>query len=341
MKERIPVFLSSDNNYSPFIATTIISIMEHTQSAVDFYILDGGIYEENKKKILKLKKKFPNIKINFLKINTQKEFKNFPTRIHFTIDMYTRFLIPRLMPSLDKVIYSDVDVIFNGDIKEIYNEPLNGYPLGAVPYIYGYLNPDTRQITEFHKRLKLPDSHKYFESGLLLIDCEQWREKKYTEKLSKKAQSCAFEKILTPDQDVFNIVFANNYQPLDNKYIVTPGRTYVMSKNKKASKSITNPFIFHYTGSKKPWDFPEIEYAEYFWKYAKKTEFYNHLKWNLMERMKIEILEHKKRKFRIFSPYNFFLQRCLTVKMFILKLHCRYQIINLARINKRLLNEKK
>ena len=50
-KESIPIFLSSDNNYAPFVATTIASICDNTESYCDFYILDGGIDEENKKKI--------------------------------------------------------------------------------------------------------------------------------------------------------------------------------------------------------------------------------------------------------------------------------------------------
>lgn len=324
-KQPIPVFLSSDNNYSPFVATTIYSIMDHTQSAVDFYILDGGIYEENKKVILNLKKQFPNISIKFLKIDTAKEFKGFPTRMHFTIDMYTRFLIPDLEPTLDKVIYSDVDVIFNGDIAELYDENLNGYPLGAVPYIFGYLNPDSRQIESFHERLKLPRTHKYFESGLLLIDCAQWRKKKLTDKLLKRARAVTAEQVLTPDQDLFNIVFVDNYQPLDNKYIVTPERTSVMLASKETKKSITNPFIFHFTGPYKPWDKPDIEFAEYFWKYAKKTDFYGLLIINLAARMDIEDKLSVKKKLLLLTPKQFFLKYSLRLKMLYFKIKRRYE----------------
>ena len=54
---RIPIFLSSDNNYAPFVATTIASICDNTKSFCDFYILDGGIEEENKEKIIQCMKK--------------------------------------------------------------------------------------------------------------------------------------------------------------------------------------------------------------------------------------------------------------------------------------------
>ena len=40
----IPIFLSSDDNYAPFVATTIASICDNTKSFCEFYVLDGGIH---------------------------------------------------------------------------------------------------------------------------------------------------------------------------------------------------------------------------------------------------------------------------------------------------------
>lgn len=280
-KEKIPVFLSSDANYAPFVATTICSIMDNTNSYVDFYVLDGGISESDRNKIEQIKKIFPNFSLEFLKIDTQREFSHLPTRVHFSRDMYTRFLIPRLKTELKKVIYSDVDVIFNGDIRELYEENLAGYSLGAVPYTYGYINPDRREISGFHERLDLPPEHQYFESGLLLVDCGKWRQNDLTSKLINRAEE---DKgiILTPDQDVFNLVFHNDYKKLSNKYIVVPHRHSLMAKNRKTRKSVKNPAIFHFTPAK-PWKDLDLRYAEYFWWYASMTPFFPELKRNIVE----------------------------------------------------------
>ena len=72
----IPIFLSSDNNYAPFVATTIASICDNTKAFCDFYILDGGISRKNKENIKKLKMRFKNFSIEFLSINQEVEFKN-------------------------------------------------------------------------------------------------------------------------------------------------------------------------------------------------------------------------------------------------------------------------
>ncbi|MCX6762507.1 MAG: glycosyltransferase family 8 protein [Candidatus Moranbacteria bacterium] len=321
--EHIPVFLSSDNNYAPFVATTICSIMDNTKSFVDFYVLDGGISETNKKKIRSIDQQFPNFSIEFIKIDTQKEFKDFPTRLHFTIDMYTRYLIPQLKPHLKKVIYSDVDVIFNGDIEDLYGEDLNNYIIGAVPYTFGYLNPDKKEIESYHKRLKLSSDHQYFESGLLLIDNILWRKNDTTNKLLKKAKECK-KTILTPDQDVLNLIFENNYQRLGNKYIVVPHRAKIMLANIQTRESVENPIIFHFAGSSsnKPWNNPNIAYADHFWKYAKRTPFYEGLISSLAEKIQQENIKgaskrqdasnlkkiSAKIKFAFFSPRRFFIK---------------------------------
>ena len=39
----IPIFLASDEKYTPFLCTTMYSILEQTNSFIQFYILDGGI----------------------------------------------------------------------------------------------------------------------------------------------------------------------------------------------------------------------------------------------------------------------------------------------------------
>ena len=72
----IPIFLSSDNNYAPYVATTIASICDNTKSFCDFYILDGGISKENQEKIYVLKEKFNNFSIEFINIDVDKEFKS-------------------------------------------------------------------------------------------------------------------------------------------------------------------------------------------------------------------------------------------------------------------------
>ena len=53
--------------------------------------------------------------------------------------------------------------------------------------------------------------------------------------------------------------------------VVIHANRYILDAYEKARK---NPYIIHYAGWKKPWDVPEVEYAEEFWNEAKKTPYY-------------------------------------------------------------------
>ena len=47
--------------------------------------------------------------------------------------VYYRLIIPELLPQYDKVIYSDVDVMFKGDLSALYLEDISEYQVIAVP----------------------------------------------------------------------------------------------------------------------------------------------------------------------------------------------------------------
>ena len=47
--------------------------------------------------------------------------------------VYYRLLIPEILREYDKVIYSDIDVLFKGDLETVYNIDLSNYELAAVP----------------------------------------------------------------------------------------------------------------------------------------------------------------------------------------------------------------
>ena len=121
MTNKIPVFLSSDNNYAPFIATTIASICNNTKSFIEFYILDSGISEGNKEKILSLSNKFDNFSLEYIFIDVQKYFKNFRSIPYITLSTYNRIFIPEKNKKNEKIIYLDCDLIVTSDISELYN----------------------------------------------------------------------------------------------------------------------------------------------------------------------------------------------------------------------------
>lgn len=266
----IPVFLASDNNYAPFVASTIASICDNTKSFIDFYILDSGISKGNQIKIELLKNKFKNFSVEFIEIDLDKEFKGFYISAHLSLATYSRFLIPNLKPELNKVIYSDVDVVAMGDIAEMYKEDLKGYGIAGVwesKYEKGF-------NIERKIRLGLKDTHRYFCAGHLIIDSQYWRNNNIIKDLLDIASNN--QSILKGhDQDALNIYFNDNYLDLPLKY------SFVYPSN---GKELEEPIIIRHYTKVKPWDIsPDIDNRygtdhEIFWKYAEMTAFYNEIK---------------------------------------------------------------
>ncbi len=268
ISKSIPIFLSSDNNYAPFVATTIASICNNTSSLCNFYILDGGISSENRNKIIALKSLFRNLSIEFIKIDINNIFKDVIAKSYITLSAFNRLLIPQLVPKITKAIYLDVDIIAFGDIKTLYQEDLQDYIIGAVP---DQGAPELLAYTK--KQIDINEKSIYFNSGVLLIDCPKWRKNVHIDELLSIEKKYR-EKRLHNDQDVLNKFFENNYKILDYRYNVM--------------FDAQNIVLRHYTSQIKPWqaDFYldavshkplKTKNIETFWQYAKMTEFYNEL----------------------------------------------------------------
>lgn len=269
----IPVFLASDDRYAPFVAVTAVSILKNTNERINFYVLDCGISERKKKKILKSILSF-NASVCFLPIDVSKTFPGFKETAHISLAMYARLLIPDLIPQIDKVIYTDVDVIFDGDIKQIFLENLDGYCIGAC---WEDFQEENGVNFERKKRLNIDPTHKYFCSGLLLIDCKRWRDMGATKRLFD-AEMILRPVLDCPDQDVLNYVFQNSYKLLPASYSVVNQRVKDFYKKNKIVKKIV---IRHFNGPKKPWHYPPetrekggLLGMKRFWFYARQTSFY-------------------------------------------------------------------
>lgn len=271
-KKGIPIFLSADNNYAPFVATTIASICDNTKSFCDFYVLDSGITNNNKESICKLKEQFNNFSIEFISIDPNKEFKTinyYNASNYITISTYNRFLIPQLKPELNKVLYLDVDIVVLGDIAELYAESLDGYALGAIwDNNRKYFNTDTKNLIE------LSDNYKYFNAGILIIDIQKWNNMNILESLFEIEKKYK-EKILHADETILNKYFDNKYKILPIKYNYTD---YDAKFN-----TLNNVIIRHFARKVKPWHIQPDTNSKFcpntqeFWKYAKITPFYDEL----------------------------------------------------------------
>lgn len=186
--------------------------------------------------------------------------------------VYYRFLVPELLPEYEKAIYSDVDVLFKGDLSELYNTDISDYEFGAVRAEKNTPN------TICHKHFDENKNEFIYWSGLMLLNCKKFREEKLFGKLIENAKRL-YKELKFFDLDLVNITCDNIY-PLDMKYCVMQSIYYNEDYDKRADyqylksvysdeeirKSKENTIIIHYGGKPgKPWRLknPYQDYKEY------------------------------------------------------------------------------
>ena len=280
---KIPVCLSSDDSYAPFVATTIASICYNTDEFVEVYVLDGGISPFHKRLISSLQSKFANFSLKFLAVDLERRFGKFSLGAErITLSTYSRFLIPDIIKDVGKIIYSDVDVIFLGDVAELYDQDLSTHSLGAISQAY-FSNPQIKHLIDsIYSRIDLSREHRYLHAGVLLIDCNKWRSENAVEQLMNIAAEYR-SRLTMADQCVLNIYHSiNNYKLLEHKFcLLTQDCIYLSNCDKeKYNTLLSNVIVRHFESGKKPWltdarhDGKPLENFNDFWFFAAMTPFY-------------------------------------------------------------------
>ena len=263
--EHIPVFYACDDRYIPLAAASVASMLFNTRAFIDLYILDCKLSEKNKKKFLLLQRRFNNFSVQFIRVDSDTQFGHIELRNYLTTACFARFLIPQLVPNVNRCIYLDCDTILFGDIAGLWNQELGDFMLGAVPDPNVFNNPDKKSL--HYAAALLSDTHLYFNSGVLLIDCEKWRKYNIYDKLIESEQKTAKTRIFN-DQDVLNNAFDSNYCPLDVRFNVKSNLVTFCPQE--------NICIRHFTGQIKPWlkmGFLQLN-AHDFWFYCQMTPFF-------------------------------------------------------------------
>ena len=264
----IPIFFAVDDGYIPFLAVTLQSLIENASK--DYYyemkILYTNISEENKEKILKYESE--NVKIEFVDLNYYLEElqEKLYTRDYYTKTTYYRLMIPNLYPQYDKILYLDSDITVLGDVSELYNTDLEENLVGAVP------DGSVRAIKEFSDYVErvvgMADYKNYFNAGILLMNLKEMREFDFQTKFLYLLENMKFS--VAQDQDYLNRICKGRTKILDAGWDVMPLPTDTPMQENDIK-------IIHYNLIYKPWHFDNVLYQEYFWRYAKKTEFYEEI----------------------------------------------------------------
>ena len=264
---RIPIFFAVDDKYIPFLAVTLQSIIDNSSSK-NYYlckILYTDITEENQEKIKKYER--DNVNIEFVDLNYYiEELKDkLYTRDYYSKTTYFRLFIPDLYPQYDKVLYLDVDIVALSDVANLYNINMGDNLVAAAP-------DDVIQTIEVfqeyvEKVVGVADYREYFNAGVLVMNLDELRKFNFQEKFLYLLETVKFS--VAQDQDYLNRLCKGRTKMIKNTWDRMPIGGDTVDRKKL--------HLIHYNLAFKPWHFEDILYKEYFWKYAKKTEFFDEI----------------------------------------------------------------
>lgn len=209
----------------------------------------------------------PYHKIQFHEINS-KYFANAPKQKHGWTEMvYYRLLIPEILPQYDKVIYSDVDVLFKDDLYELYNTNIENYELAAFATS---INIDN-QANQAMGKVYFPENKNEFQynSGVLLINTKLMNKENTVLKFLTNIEKYK-TKLKFFDQDILNITCNkvknlnmkyNMFQPIYYNKDFTHTKEYDVLKSVYSKEELEEAkkqaVIIHYAGPPgKPWLIP-------------------------------------------------------------------------------------
>ena len=262
-KNKIPIFFAVDDEYIPFLAVALQSLVENSKKE-NYYlikILYTNITDENQEKIKKYESENINIEFVCLSYYINKVKDKLYTRDYYSKTTYFRLFIPDLYPQFDKVLYLDSDIVILSDIADLYNVDMGDNLLAAVPDDVIQTIEVFREYAE--KVVGVATYKNYFNAGILLMNLDELRKFKFQEKFLYLLEKVKFS--VAQDQDYLNRLCKGRVKLLENTWDRMPIGGDIINRDEL--------HLIHYNLAFKPWHFEDILYKEYFWKYAEKTEY--------------------------------------------------------------------
>lgn len=269
-KPFVKIALVSDSNFVIPSIITICSVLEQCRTnQVEVHFLGDAVDVKLRRILDSVCMRYPNSELVYHDVTNDlplpKEIVGEWPRVALA-----RLLIPALIDG--KVLYMDGDTYALSDVSELFGMELGNCTVAAVRDFA--LLATLRKKNKSTKKTKRADElrshattilspfahYDYFNSGVMLIDCDQIRknEKLYTKFVDVNGISKT-PSIIYPDQDYLNWILKGKVHflnPAWNSVYGNRGRALRVAESTMPNSLLHNTEslkIVHFTGSRKPW----------------------------------------------------------------------------------------
>jgi lipopolysaccharide biosynthesis glycosyltransferase len=195
----------------------------HATNAIDVFVIDIGLSRYSARKLQKWTST-SEINIELINLNDYKtlcldffQFKKIKN-----VKYYYRLLAPYLFPTAERILYLDSDIMCLRDFFELFPIDLNGNVIAACqdkgfPFFQSRLKNSNFCVVNNFQSLSLSGDAPYFNSGVMLMDCELWKKNEITRRAIDISNENA-KSIFLYDQYGLNIALYQRWLGLDPRW---------------------------------------------------------------------------------------------------------------------------
>lgn len=270
----VPITFAFDNNLVMPACVCLSSLMMNAKpdTFYDIFILHSEKENLRKEELNKLPKHYPNCRIQYRTVGDL--FDNAFEIRGITTPAYYRLLIPEIISEYNKILYSDVDVIFRDDLSEVYAETaIDDCYIAGVDSL-SHLQP---HLCKYYSGLGI-SAEGIIYSGNLIINSAKILDDNLIERFKQLAQN----NYTFQDMDVLNIACRGHIHYLSPSFCLTTYLSDYMVHNpnvltfhwtQSQIDEAAKKGIVHYNGQK-PWKgfCPNFDI---WWEYYRKSPYFD------------------------------------------------------------------
>lgn len=288
-KQIVPIMHCFDDNYVIPASVSFLSMLENANPRYFYklYVLHTDISEKNQNTLNSIVSKFNNADLQFIDMNNKfdDEFDVMKTKAHYSKEVLYKLLTPTIFPQYEQIIITAVDVVFCGDIAEIYDEGQFDEYIAGITYhnvLENFMRNtyETQFSNEEIRKLLIG-------GGLLYMNLKKMREDGMEAKCVAYLKQNA-HRLKQAEQDVLNLVCYPKIKLLPERFMVCTylydmienneffGNEITLGKQDKVwiKEALSKVIQLHYAGAQKPWNTPTCTKSDVWFSYLLKTPFF-------------------------------------------------------------------
>jgi len=278
----VHIAINIDKKYFYPCLVFLTSLLDNKKNSTIYkiHILKGNSIDETyEEKINTLITNFGKCNVKLFFYDMENDFRGATSGMYISIADYYRIALPSLLPTVDKILYIDTDVINLKDLTEMYSLEFRDdiYFMGTLDNI-GLLN-ELKHIKNLTK---------YMNAGILMMNLKSMRKYGIEGKIRKYVRGHFLNH---HDQTAINAVCHENLGILSIKYATFTFNSFkeIVEFNDKQNEinrysfeelkqAFYDPTLLHFVGWVKPWHKGyKNKNQKYWWYYAKKCIYYQEI----------------------------------------------------------------